>query len=267
MGTRGVTPSRTTATYLYCLVHADRSPSLTGAPPGLPGTGELRVLPAGEDLWLIAADAPLARYGSAPVERGLRDLEWVALRGAAHARVVEHFSRRLTTLPMKLFTLFTGDARAVAHVRDAEARVRRALARVDGRQEWGVRVRLDPGLTRRHARRQPPPAAPARRAGTRFLLAKKQQRDVARAVLREGRAAVKDAFEALAGLAEATRRRPPEELDGSRVVLDVALLVDSGRASQFKRAVRRSASVLAALGYRLTLSGPWPAYNFVSDPR
>jgi Gas vesicle synthesis protein GvpL/GvpF len=262
-----MTPSRATATYLYCVVYAERAPSLARAPRGLPDTGALRLLPAGDDLWLVAADAPLARYGSAPVERGLRDLEWVALRGAAHARVVEHFARRLTTLPMRLFTLFNGDARAVAHVRGNEVRVRRVLARVDGCEEWGVRVRLDPALARRRARRTPLPAAADGRAGTRFLLAKKRQRDVVRMVLSEGRASVEEAFETLTGLAAASRRRPSGELEGSRVVLDAALLVAGRRAREFRRAVRRAAVALAALGYRLTLTGPWPAYSFVGDPR
>jgi hypothetical protein len=258
-------PTRDTATYLYCLVQADRRPSLAGAPRGLPGLGPLRVVPAAGGLWLIAAEAPLRQYGSAPIERHLRDLEWVALRGAAHARVVEHFARRLTTLPMKLFTLFSGEARAVAHVRDAETRVRRVLERVDGCREWGVRVRLDPALVGRRARPAARAAAPARRSGTRFLLAKKQALDVAREVLREGRAEVEAAYEELAGLADATRRRPAAELDGSRVVLDAALLVPSRQLTRFKRSVRRRGSGLAARGYRLTLTGPWPAYNFVGD--
>ena len=262
-----MTPSRATATYLYCLVHAERAPSLARTPRGLPDTGALRLLPAAHDLWLVAADAPLTRYGSAPVERGLRDLEWVALRGAAHARVVEHFARRLTTLPMRLFTLFNGDARAVSHVRSDEARVRRVLARVEGCEEWGVRVRLDPALARRRARREPVPAAVDGRAGTRFLLAKKRQRDIVRAVLQEGRASVDETFEALAGLAEASRRRQGEELEGTRVVLDAAFLVSGRRASEFKRAVRGAATTLTALGYRLTLTGPWPAYSFVGDLR
>jgi Gas vesicle synthesis protein GvpL/GvpF len=262
-----MTASQGVATYLYCLVHADRQPSLLRAPRGLPGTGALRLLAAANDLWLVAADAPLARYGSAPVERGLRDLEWVALRGAAHARVVEHFARRLTTLPMKLFTLFTGDERAVAHVKQAEGQVRRVLARVDGCEEWGVRVRLDPRLARQRARARGPAPATSRRAGTRFLLAKKHQRDVVREVLREGRAAVEDSFETLAGLAEATRRRPAAELEGTRVALDAALLVPGRRLARFKAAARRATTALTARGYRLTLTGPWPAYNFVSDGR
>jgi hypothetical protein len=84
---------------------------------GCPGPGALRALEAGGGLWLVVADAPLSAYGSEPIERNLRDLEWVALRGAAHARVVEYFARRTTTLPMKLFTLFNSDERALAHVR------------------------------------------------------------------------------------------------------------------------------------------------------
>jgi hypothetical protein len=254
-------PARNSATYLYCLVEAARRPSLSGAPAGLPGTGALCLLPAGEGLWLVAAEAPLALYGREPIERGLRDLEWVTLRGAAHARVIEHFARRFTTVPMKLFTLFTTDDRAVAHVRGDARRVRRVLARVAGRQEWGLRVRVDPALARRRAR--PRPAAGARRAGTRFLLARKRQLDVAR----EGRVAVEAAFRALAALSAAAHRRPAAELDATPVVLDAALLVDAERRRGFQRAVREAATTLAALGYRLSATGPWPAYNFVSDGR
>jgi hypothetical protein len=262
-----MTPSRESATYLYCLVQADGRPSLAGAPRGLPGTGPLRLVPAGDTLWLVAADAPLTLYGSEPIERGLRDLEWVALRGAAHARVVEYFARRSTTLPMKLFTLFSSDARAVAHVTEDAARVRRVLARVAGHEEWGVRVRLDPALARRRVRRgraAPPSGA---RAGTRFLRAKKEALDVARELVREGRAAVEQAFEELAGLAEATRRRPASELDGTRLVLDAALLVPDSRLARFKQRARKTATALAARGYRMSLTGPWPAYNFVRDAR
>ncbi|TMQ25050.1 MAG: hypothetical protein E6K82_07520, partial [Candidatus Rokuibacteriota bacterium] len=60
-------PTRETATCLYCLVQADGRPSLAGAPRGLPGTGPLRLLPAGDTLWLVAADAPLTLYGSEPI--------------------------------------------------------------------------------------------------------------------------------------------------------------------------------------------------------
>jgi hypothetical protein len=260
-------PTGDTATYLYCLLESDGRPSLAGAPRGLPGTRGLRLLAVGDRLWLVVGDASLALYGSEPIERGLRDLEWVALRGAAHARVIEYFARRMTTLPMKLFTLFNSDERAVAHARGDAARIRRVLTRVAGHEEWGVRVRLDAALVRKRTARRPAPSRDGRSAGTQFLLAKKQARDVAREVVREGRAAVEEAFEELANLADATRRLPASDLQGTRLVLDAALLVPAGRLVTFKRRARRAAAELAARGYRLSLTGPWPAYNFVGDGR
>src|SRR5688500_13572505 len=80
-GTQSRQMTRTSpAVYLYVLVRSDRRPSLAGAPAGLPGTGPLRIIEAGPRLWLVAADAPLARYGEEPIARGLKDLDWVAER-------------------------------------------------------------------------------------------------------------------------------------------------------------------------------------------
>jgi hypothetical protein len=99
------------------------------------------------------------------------------------------------------------------------------------------------------------------------LKAKKAALDIAREVLQEGRVAVEAAFEDLAGLADAARRRPASELNGTRLVLDAALLVPGSRVTRFKQRARKTATALASRGYRLSLTGPWPAYNFVGDGR
>jgi hypothetical protein len=78
---------------------------------------------------------------------------------------------------------------------------------------------------------------------------------------------VEEAFEELAALADSSRRRPAVELEGSRLALDAALLVDAGREPRVKQSARRIARILAGHGYRLSLTGPWPAYNFVGDGR
>jgi len=78
---------------------------------------------------------------------------------------------------------------------------------------------------------------------------------------------VEDAFEELAALAETTRRRSPAELEGARLALDAALLVDAERATRLRQTAQRAARTLAGHGYRSTMTGPWPAYSFVSDRR
>jgi hypothetical protein len=252
------------ATYLYCLVQRATMPPLARAPRGLPQTGPLRALPLGTRLWLVAADAPLARYGTEPIERGLRDLAWVSTCAMAHEAVIEHVAAKGTTVPMKLFTLFSSDERAVAHIRRLRPAVERLLRRLAGREEWGVRVTLDPARARRRLREDVEKATAGVSAGTRFLLVKQRERDAVRDAIASGLPEVDRVFETLAGLADDARRRPPDEGEaGARLLLDAALLVSARRRARFRTAVRAAAARLAERGCELTLTGPWPPYNFV----
>jgi hypothetical protein len=253
-----------TATYLYCLVQRDRAPALTRAPRGLPGAGRVRALDAGDGLWLLVADAPLARYGAAPVEARLRDLEWVAACATAHESVVEFAAGLATTIPLKLFTLFNTDERALAHVRRIRPAIDRALDRIAGRQEWGVRIRLDEATARRRQVERARKATAGVTSGTRFLVLKKEQQQAVREALARGREDVDAAFEDLARVADDARRRPPDSVEvAARLVLDAAFLVLPAKLGRFKKVARAVATRLSAHGYQLTLSGPWPPYNFV----
>jgi hypothetical protein len=49
------------------------------------------------------------------------------------------------------------------------------------------------------------------------------------------------------------------------VLLDAAFLVAQGKARPFQEAAKKAASALAKDGYELTLTGPWPPYNFVAE--
>jgi hypothetical protein len=52
------------------------------------------VLDLDRGLFLVVADAPLARYGDDAIQRGLSDLDWVSRAAVAHEGVVESSSRR-----------------------------------------------------------------------------------------------------------------------------------------------------------------------------
>lgn len=262
------------ATYLYCLVRGPREPSLAGAPPGLPGLSPLRALDAGGGLWLIAAGAPLSQYGSEEIQRRLSDLSWVSDRALAHEAVIEHFAGAGAVLPMKLFTLFSSDKRALASIvgggdgPESRERLDRVLDRVDGRVEWGIRVRLD------DARAREVLAAEARAAGSQgsgkaFLLRKKLEQDASRELAVRLRAEMDAAFaELAAGAAEAVRREPaasPES--GGRLLLDAAFLVSRERGAEFEAIVERCAGRLAPRACDVTLTGPWPPYHFIEETR
>jgi hypothetical protein len=253
------------ATYLYCVVASKTRPSLRRPPAGLPGTAPPRLLDAGGGLWAVVADAPLDRYGSEPIERGLSDLDWVSTCAVGHEAVVEHVARHGTTIPLKLFTLFATDARALAHIAEIRGRLDRLVRRLAGRDEWGVRVLLDERKARQRVSERALRETAGVSTGKRFLLLKKTQQQAVRDLAERGRAEIDRVFETLARHADDARRRTPVEAETlGRLLLDAAFLVRGSRVSRFRAAAKNAATRLERLGYDVTLSGPWPPYNFVA---
>jgi hypothetical protein len=252
-----------TGTYVYCLVAASRRPLLTRVPPGLPGMARVRLLDVSRGRFLAVADAPLDRYGEEAINRGLSDIDWVARAAVAHESVVESFIEASAVLPMKLFTIFTSDERALEHMRRDAPRVDGLLRRVANHHEWGVRVVLDRARAAPAARKDRPAVA----SGKGYLAQKKIQRDAAAELARHARDTAADLFDRLSKQSGLARRRAASELpvQGGPLVLDAAFLVPTRRTVRFRSLAAREARALARRGYQLTLTGPWPPYSFIQD--
>lgn len=259
-------PSPSTAVYAYCVVRAATAPDAAAAPPGPPGASAARALDVAPGLWLIAADVPLPDYAAEELEERLGDLEWVSSRALAHETVIEHFAappRRFDLVPLPLFTLFAGEERARAAMAARAPQLERALGRVAGCSEWGVKVLVDAQArpAAGSAAGEPPP-----RSGTEFL----QRKVRARAEAQDRSARARTEAAALYGdLAAAARaavsKSAPAGSAGSRLLLDAAFLVPHGDASAFEQRVAARAGALGEAGCSVTLTGPWPPYHFVEE--
>jgi hypothetical protein len=254
------------ATYVYCVVAAPRRPRIR-VTAGLPGTGRVRLVDVDRGLWIAVADAPLARYGERAINRSLSKVDWVSRAAVAQEAVVESFLQAAAAvLPMKMFTIFTSDERAVAHVRVQRPRIDALIARVKGRHEWSVRVVVAKAAKAAKIAKTAKAAA-AGTSGVAYLSGKKERRDAAQELATRARETVAALYDRLAARARQAVRRTASDLpvSGGPLLLDAAFLVPRGRTASFRRHVRREARGLARLGYGLTLTGPWPPYSFVQD--
>lgn len=248
-----------TATYVYCVVRRARKPVIARVPAGLPGADRPQVTKLEEPLWLVHAVVPLDRYGSGPLEAALSDLDWVSATAVAHEAVVEHFVRLrgATVIPMKLFTMFTTLDRALDQTRARRDDLHDVFDRIAGCEEWGVRI------MRAAARPAKAPAAKPE-SGAAFLAARKRARDEAYEAARSAAAAADRAFVALSRIAKERRRRSDDTPGGTPPLLDAAFLVPTARRARFHGAAEVVAKHVARTGAKLTLTGPWPPYNFVT---
>lgn len=249
------------ATYVYCVVHGGKK-ALANPPKGLAGAGKPRVLPAGDDFQLVVATAPLERYAASAIDAKLRDIDWVGARAAEHEAVVEHAATLGTVVPMKLFTLFDSDERAIGHVAKLKRSLGRVVERIEGCEEWGLRILLDE--TRAAKARSAAAQAHKPASGKDFLL-RKQALDVERRQQGQRGAVEVDAlYDRIASFVRdhAKRAAPNRELAG-KVLLDAVFLVPHDDVAKLKETVGASAEGLVEEGFDITLSGPWPAYSFI----
>jgi len=256
-------------TYVYCVVAAKTRPRVPRVARRLVGMGPVRVLDVEPGVFLVVADASLDRYGEAAINRGLADLDWVSRAAVAHEGVVESLIGERAVLPMKLFTIFSNDARAIDYIRSSRARIAPVIARVANHDEWGVRLVLDRSRQERArtaARVSTRSRAPSN-AGAAYLSAKKAQRDAATELAARARETVAALYDRLDARSRLAKRRAASELpvQGGPLLLDAAFLVPRARAASFRSLVTREARTLARQGYGLTVTGPWPPSSFVQD--
>ncbi len=251
-----------TATYVYCVAHGLRKPTLSRAPAGLPEAAAPRLLSAGSPLWIVCASVPLATYGPGVLEATLRDLNRVGDIAVAHESVIEHLADQtsVTVVPMKLFTMFSTDDRAVGEMRSRRREILAVVKHIAGCEEWGVRI----------SRRAPPNVQPDAdgewpSSGAAFLAAKKHARDTARKRLVAAAESADAAYTTLSAISRDARRRDDAPEGVAPPLLDAAFLVPAGRRTRFKAAARRLAVAAAKAGTEVTVTGPWPAYNFVQQ--
>jgi hypothetical protein len=200
----------------------------------------------------------------------------VGRRAMEHEAVVEHFLAAPAVLPMQLFTLFNSDERAIAHVTRDRRRIGRILDRVERQVEWGLRLTWDETwrstrsrmrLTwdEKTARQKVERAHDTPASGAAFLARKRDLLDVNRVQLTEARAEADRLYRSMSRAATDARRRTATEqaAPGSRLLLDAAFLVPARKGGAFRAELRRNTKALGGSGLVVSLTGPWPPYNFI----
>jgi hypothetical protein len=251
--------SGATGVWLHAVL-AGPAPDAMGL-AGIAGT-PVRAVP-GCGLVAAVSDAPLAEFGEDALRRNLADLSWLARVARAHHAVVDALSRAAAVVPARLATVYRDDARVAEVLAERHDELVGALARLTGRDEWGVKGYAVPGATPRQD--DPRDAGGTGTAYLRRRRAELHSREEGQRVTTDAAAAV---HTALTRYAVAARRHPPQDrrLSGAAepMVLNGAYLLDRDGESGFAGLIGTLTDRYPQI--RLELTGPWPPYSFVADP-
>lgn len=260
--------------YLYAVMP---NVNLVGLPrSGVDPQRAVETLPIGSVLAVISK-VRHALFNDEAVETGLREMAWIEARVLAHQQVMDALVQTaLAVIPMRFCTLYRSVAAVADSILRREAALSAELARLEGKQEWGIKQIVDlPALQRAINQGHPalggtvdPDIERLRRQidgmspGAAFLLQKKllglvaeRAQDIAFALGDECHTRL-----AATAVAAVTRALPQ---DRPEVCLNAAYLVERAAFDPFHAELERLAEANSPVGVRYELSGPWPAHHFL----
>src|SRR5215212_1649364 len=125
--------------YVYCVGEREALAPLFDAelPEAIEeGAGLEAVEAAG--LSAVVSAVPLGVYGEGALAGRLSDAAWTATRALRHERVAEHFARRAAVVPLRFGAIYLKREGVERMLEERAAQFREVLARLEGRDEWGL---------------------------------------------------------------------------------------------------------------------------------
>lgn len=252
-----------TGRYLYAVTRGLPSDATTGV-TGVGGAPVEALEHRG--LTVLVSTVSLAEFGEEPLRHNLEELVWLERTARQHDEVVRVAADHGATAPLRMLTICHDDAGVRERLDEMHDDLTAALARVEGRHEWSVKVVLPPPSQSKAAPTDAPgsTAAPSPPGGAAYLRAKKAAAQSRREGEDTAARTAQEVHEALSRLSVASRRLRPQDprLTGipGTMTLNAAYLVEDAESADFAAAAARLAEQQPQVEIRV--DGPWPPYSF-----
>ena len=211
-----------------------------------------------------------ADFSQPVIDARSKDVEWLGRIGYRHQTVMAALMRGGTVIPLRAFSLFANESSLRGHLSKESKRFSAMLDRLDGKQEWTLRIEFDPerwsdALVRRvdslRAIAGEMQTAPEGKA---YLLRKKLEEEKKRASREAEQAVVGEVEDAvMKKLACDTVAESRLQRGGAFPQINVLLNRDEeSRLQELRDDLSRR---YEADGVSLALTGPWPPYTFATN--
>jgi hypothetical protein len=261
--------------YLYGVVRLAPGAQSASLPvEGIIPEAAVRLVAHG-NLAALVSMVPADRFSSDALRAASADTDWLRARVVAHDKVLKELCMLFALVPFRFGTTCQDVAAVPGILARHRARFEQAFERIADAAEWGVKLLCDLPALRRRVEEAVPEIRSMRetlmsaKAGTQFFLQKRYDSAVEDQGSAYAAEIVARCHERLAGAArdavQVQVRAPIDDGGPAALVMNGAYLVDKGASGAFKRALAQLKRELAAEGFVPELSGPWPAYHFVSS--
>ena len=262
--------------YVYGIVGSNGSQPVQGLPEeGIDPACPVYALPH-QTIQAIVSRVPLQEFGQEQIEANLEDLKWVEARVYAHEHVLETVLAYHNLVPMKFCTVYQSEGRVRETLAQYYDDLVDALARLEGKQEWGVKLYCDgEALARRIAETGDSDKVKELKAekakessGAAYFMKKKMEQTIDEEKERVSDECAQCSHDRLSSHAEETVINPLQSKQATgrqkEMILNGAYLVAAEQLAGFRVELESLQDEYGELGFSYELTGPWPPYNFVT---
>jgi gas vesicle protein GvpL/GvpF len=218
---------------------------------------------------VTAVHTPVSReeFSQEAIDSRASDLEWLGAIGYRHQGVVSHLMKATAVVPLRAFSLFSSEEAIEQYLRENAELLRKLLERLDGKQEWTLRVEFDAQrwseslVGRVEALRDIQQQIESAGEGKAFLLRKKLDDERKKASkLAEQQVVAEIERAVLDKLACDTVAESRQQREGAFPQINV--LVPRDEESRLQELHNELMTRYASEGVSVALTGPWPPYSF-----
>jgi hypothetical protein len=199
-----------------------------------------------------------------------KDVEWLGAIGYRHQSVMSALMRGGTVIPLRAFTLFANETSLRNHVKTERQNFDRILDRLEGKQEWTLRIEFMPeqwndALVRRvGSLRQLTSEIEQAAEGKAYLLRKKLDEEKKR-VSREAEQQVVTEVEDAVMKKLACDVVAESRLQRGGAFPQINVLINRDEEARLQELSDELTRRYAGEGVTLALTGPWPPYTFATN--
>ena len=264
----------TLAYYVYCIAESAAAAELPidSLPAAIEDNSRLEWVSV-NTLAALTSQVPRAPYSEENLAEHLTDATWTAIRAMRHETVVEYVAKRATVIPLRFGTIYLERSGVEQMLTEKSTELASIIEQLRGREEWGVNVFVDRAVllssitsvspVLRELVQQAEQAPP----GQSYLMQKKIEAlkvDEARKAVNTIADRIETRLKDQSDDARRLRILKVETTEHGELKAKFAFLVKRAGFEEFKDAAERLAQEHQAAGVRIELTGPWPAYNFLT---
>jgi Gas vesicle synthesis protein GvpL/GvpF len=233
------------------------------------GSDHLASVPAGS-LCAFYSSVDAADFSQPVIDARSKDVEWLGSIGYRHQAVMAALMRGGTVIPLRAFTLFANETSLRNHLMKEAKAFTSILDRLDGKQEWTLRIEFEPdrwseALVRRvDSLRAIAGEMERATTGKAYLLRKKLEEEKKRASREAEEKVVGEVEEAvMEKLACDTVAESRVQRGGGFPQINV--LINRDEESRLQELRDDLSRRYESDGVTLALTGPWPPYTFATN--